>query len=139
MPGVGPHQLHPSDGADGFRASAPPAGGPGQPGNSGLSPPEEGGNPLTSASRNEATESQAINLLSSRADISNNHGSSAAAIERFSAALRDKTVAPRDRLEALCAKHISMTQQHTIGRGRTGCQANRSSAVQPSCPARSSC
>src|SRR5258708_24657040 len=134
MPGVGPHQLHPSDGADGFRASAPPAGGPGQPGNSGLSPPEEGGNPLTSASRNEATESQAINLLSSRADISNNHGSSAAAIERFSAALRDKTVAPRDRLQALCAKHISLTPPHTIGPGPTGCPANKSSPRHTSFP-----
>src|SRR5260221_2724525 len=132
MPGVGPHQLHPSDGADGFRPSAQPAGGPGQPGNSGLSPPEEGGNPLTSASRNEATESQAINLLSSRADISNNHGSSAAAIERFSAALRDKTVTPRDRLQALCAKHNSMTQQHTIGHGPNCCQADRSFGLQPS-------
>src|SRR5260370_7785015 len=126
-------------GVEGFGRSPPPAGGPGQPGSSGLSPPEEGGNPLTSASRNEATESQAINLLSSRADISNNHGSSAAAIERFSAALRDKTVAPRDRLEALCAKHISMTPPHTIGPGRTRCQAKRSSPVQPSFPPPSTC
>src|SRR5260221_5645625 len=114
MPGVGPHQLHPSDGADGFRASAPPAGGPGQPGNSGLSPPEEGANPLTSASTNEATESQAINLLSSRADISNNHGSSAAAIQPFSASPPAKPAAPREPPQGRCPTHISINQQQTI-------------------------